>query len=76
MDGRISRFLLHRWGATLNPANFRQPPLNSAGAEFGGIWRNLAEFGGIWRNLAEFGGIRRNLTEIGGIRRKLRNWRS
>ena len=57
MDGRISRFLLHRWGATLNPANFRQPPLDSAGAELCGIWRNYAEFGGIWRNLAELGGI-------------------
>ena len=43
MDGRISRFLLHRRGVTLNPANFRQPPLNSAGAELGVIRRNFAE---------------------------------
>ena len=55
-------------GATLNPANFRQLRLNSAGAEIDGIRQNLVEIGGIWRKYAEFGGIRWNLAELGGIR--------
>ena len=56
------------------PANFRQLPLNFAGAEIGGIrqklaelgenFRNVAELGENWRKLAEFGGIRRNSAEI------------